>query len=402
MKKSELEKDHRNTRLMHAGRAKGYTGNIVNPVVARASTVVFENIEQMEQATKKKHQGVPYYGRRGTTTTFALAEAMAELDNAAGCYIYPCGTAAITGALLSFLSSGDHLLVVDSVYQPTRDFCDNTLKRMGIETSYYDPMLGAEIDALIQANTKVIFLESPGSLSMEVQDVPAIASVAQQRGVVTIIDNTYATSWNFKPLEVGIDISVQSATKYINGHSDIMLGIACANQACWPTLERNSYELAFCASVDDIYTALRGSRTLAVRLQQHQDNAQRIAEWLAQRPEVDHLRHPGYETCPGHAFYQRDCRGGNGLFSFVLKGGNGDKAAAAAMLDAMRHFKMGYSWGGYESLILMADNMQAKRSVTSWDQPGPLIRLHIGLEDPEDLIDDLADGLDRFIKALAR
>ena len=390
----------RNTRLMHAGRDKKYTGNIVNPNIARASTIVFDSVSEMEHAARNKDAGVEYYGRHGTTTTFAFAEAMAELDNAAGCYVYPCGTAAITGSLLSFLASGDHLLVVDSVYEPTRNFCSKSLARMGVETTYYDPMIGAEIESLVQNNTKVIFLESPGSLSMEVQDVPAIAEVARKHGIVTIIDNTYATPWNFKPLDVGIDISVQSATKYINGHSDVMLGIACANEQHWPQLQNNSYELAFCASPDDIYTSLRGSRTLGVRLQQHEANARFIADWLQQRSEVDHLRHPQYSTCPGHEFYNRDCSGANGLFSFVLKGG--DEAAAAQMLDGMQHFKMGFSWGGYESLILAANNMQARRTATEWQQPGPLIRLHIGLEDPEDLIEDLAAGLDRFIKALGR
>ncbi len=385
---------------MHAGRSKKYTGDIVNPRIARASTIVFDTIAELEHAVRYRHDGVPYYGRRGTTTTFAFAEAMAQLDNAAGCYVYPCGTAAITGALLSFLGNGDHLLVVDSVYEPTRYFCNQTLARMGVETTYYDPALGEDLDQLVQSNTKVIFLESPGSLSMEVQDLPAIVKVAQKHGIVTILDNTYATSWNFKPLDLGIDISLQSATKYICGHSDVMLGIACANEHCWDILQRNSYELAFCASVDDIYTALRGIRTLGVRLKQHQDNALSVARWLDGRSEVDHLRHPAFASCPGSEYYQRDVGGGNGLFSFVLKGG--DDAAVAAMLDNMNLFKMGFSWGGFESLALYANNMPAKRSATVWDQPGPLVRLHIGLEDPQDLIDDLAAGLDRFIKALAR
>lgn len=388
----------KNTKLISAGRAKKYTGNIVNPTIARASTILFDSIAEMQHAAANHKQGVEYYGRHGTSTTFAFCAAMAELDNAAGCYVYPCGTAAITAALLSFLNSGDHLLVVDSVYEPTRNFCSNSLARMGIEVTYYDPLLGAGIEQLIQSNTQVIFLESPGSLSMELQDVPAIAKVARKHDIISIIDNTYATAWNFKPLDVGVDVTVQSATKYINGHSDVMLGIACANERSWPTLQARSYELGQCASVDDIYTALRGSRTLGVRLKQHADNAMQIANWLAARPEVDHVRHPAFASCPGSEFFHRDLSGGNGLFSFVMQGG--DQIAVAAMLDHMRHFKMGFSWGGYESLILGATHMQAKRSATKWTASGPLLRLHIGLEDPQDLIDDLADGFDRYIKAI--
>lgn len=391
--------DKKNTRLIHAGRDKKFTGNIVNPTIARASTVLFDTVADMEYAAAHHHEGVEYYGRHGTSTTFAFTKAMAEMDGAAGCYVYPCGTSAITASLMSFLSAGDHLLMVDSAYEPTRKFCHNSLRRMGVEVSYYDPMIGAEIKTLLQANTKVIFLESPGSLSMEVQDVPSIAKIARENNIITIIDNTYATAWNFKPLDVGVDIAVQSATKYINGHSDVMLGIACANQQTWPTLQARSYELGLCASVDDIYTALRGSRTLGVRLKQHDKNAMQIARWLDTRPEVDHLRHPAFASCPGHDYFRRDFSGGNGLFSFVMKGGS--KHAIAEMLDNMRHFKMGFSWGGYESLILAASHMQAKRTATTWAANGPLIRLHIGLEDPEDLIDDLADGFDRYMKALA-
>ena len=396
MKEKSFNKSE--TQLIQAGRSHTYAPQQVNPTVARASTILFESVAQMDAAARDKFRSVPYYGRNGTSTTFAFAEAMAELDNAEGCYVYPCGTAAITGSLLAFLNSGDHLLVVDSVYEPTRHFCNNTLTRLGIETTYYDPLIGAGIEQLVRDNTRVIFLESPGSLSMEVQDVPAIVKVAKAKGITTIIDNTYATPWNFKPLDFGVDISVQSATKYINGHSDVMLGIAAANQTHWPALQQRSHEMAFCASPDDIYTALRGSRTLAIRLREHASRALRIAEWLQSRSEIDHVRHPAFSSCPGHEFYQRDFSGGNGLFSFVLKGG--DKPALTEMLDGMRHFKMGFSWGGFESLILGVTDLQSKRSATNWQYSGPLVRLHIGLEDPDDLIDDLADGLDRFIRAM--
>lgn len=390
----------RNTRLLRAGRDKKFTGNGVNPRINRTSTVIFDTVADMQYAHNHQYEGVEYYGRHGTSTTFAFTEAVAQLENAAGCYVYPCGTAAITGSLLSFLKTGDHLLMVDSVYEPTREFCDNTLKRLGIETTYYDPLIGDGIKSLCKDKTRVIFLESPGSLTMEVQDVPAIANVAQALDVVTIMDNTYCTGWNFKPLNVGVDVSVQSATKYLNGHSDVMLGVACANKKHWQTLNKNSYEMAYCASVDDVYTALRGTRTLGVRLAQHEANAKRVANWLLTRPEIHQLRHPQYTSCPGHDVYQRDCTGGNGLFSFVLKEGN--QAAINEMLEGMRHFKMGFSWGGFESLILGVTHMATKRTATKWASSGPLIRLHVGLEDPQDLIDDLADGLDRFIKTLAR
>ena len=384
----------KDTQLVELGRDKKWTGKAVNPSLVRAATIVFDSVADLEESVKQSHNGAEYYGRRGTSTTFAFCHAMAELDGAEGCFAYPCGTSAITASLLSFLSAGDHLLVPDSVYEPTRNFCSKTLARLGIETTYYDPLIGAEIESLVQEKTRVIFMESPGSLSMEVQDVPAIVQVAQRHSIVTMIDNTYATPLNFRPLDFGVDIAIQSATKYINGHSDVMLGIACANKKSWPTLNHHSYELGLCASVDDLYTALRGIRTLGVRLRQHEKNALQVAQWLSSREEVDHLRHPAYATCPGHEFFKRDFNGGNGLFSFVLN--RGSEQAVAAMLDNMRLFKMGFSWGGYESLILAANNMSSRRTSVPWQAAGPLIRLHIGLEDPSDLIADLASGFDRL------
>ncbi|MFT6406984.1 MAG: cystathionine beta-lyase [Arenicella sp.] len=339
-----------------------------------------------------------YYGRRGTSTTFAFNDAMCELESAAGSYVYPCGTAAITSCLLSFLSAGDHLLMVDSVYQPTRDFCHGTLARMGVEVSYYDPMVGGDIKALTAANTKVIFLESPGSLTMEVQDVPSIVAVAKQHGIVTMIDNTFASPFNFKPLDFGVDVSIHSATKYLNGHSDVMLGVASANQQHWPQLRDRSHQLGQCASVDDIYTTLRGVRTLGVRMREHDRNAMVVARWLEQHDLVERLLHPAFESCPGHDFFKRDFSGGNGLFSFILKQSN--TKAIGIMVDNMRHFKMGFSWGGYESLILPVGSEPAERTVAPWSLQRRLVRLHIGLEDTQDLIDDLSDGLERLREAL--
>lgn len=387
------------TKLISAGRVKKYTANAVNPLLNRTSTVVFDSIKEMQLAGKHRDDGVEFYGRRGTSTTFAFVDAMSELEGAQGCYVYACGTAAITSSLLAFLSSGDHLLMVDTVYQPTRDFCLGTLARFGVQVTFYDPLIGADIDRLIQVNTKVIFLESPGSITMEVQDVPAIANIAQQRNVVTMIDNTYATPCNFRPLEVGVDISIHSATKYINGHSDIMLGVASANAKTWRQLQKRSYELGQCASPDDIYTALRGLRTLSVRLKQHDTNSQKVIEYLTQHELVERILHPADETSAGSDFFVRDMAGGNGLFSIVLK--QTSTVAIAAMLDHMSHFKMGFSWGGYESLILPADSSIANRTERPWHNYKNIIRLHIGLEDPQDLIHDLAQGFKRFEEALA-
>jgi len=391
----------KDTQLITAGRAKKFTGAAVNPRIVRASTIIFDTVEEMRQAGKDRNFGAEYYGRRGTSTTFAFTEAMCELENAAGCYVYSCGSAAIAASLLSFLSSGDHLLMVDSVYEPTRELCNETLKRMGIETTYYDPMTGAGIADLVQKNTAVIFLESPGSLTMEVQDLPAIVEVAKQNELVTMIDNTFCTPINFKPLDFGIDISIHSATKYISGHSDIMLGVASANERCWPQLRKRSYLLGYCASVDDIYTAARGLRTLGVRLREHERNALQVATWLQEQTMVSRVLHPAFETCPGNAFYQRDVSGGNGLFSFVLKpvlNRKVNEQALTAMLDGLQYFKMGFSWGGYESLILAASDFSQRRTATQWTDPGTLIRVHIGLEDTEDLINDLTQGLQRFAK----
>ncbi len=342
-------------------------------------------------ATLSCDENVEYYGRRGTSTTFALTEAMCELESAAGCYVYPCGTAAITASLLSFLSAGDHLLMVDSVYQPTREFVDGTLARIGVKTTYYDPMIGAAIEGLIRPNTKVIFLESPGSWTMEVQDVPTIVEITRRHKIVSMIDNTYATPFNFKPLDVGVDISIHSATKYLSGHSDTMLGLASANQDTWKQLQANSYQLGQCASVDDCYTTLRGLRTLPVRMAQHSHSALELAHWLSKHSLVDHVRHPALASCPGNEFFLRDFAGGNGLFSFVLKQFN--QTALDAMLDSFTHFKMGFSWGGYESLVLGSAGFSNCRTATKWVAAGSTVRLHIGLEDIEDLRDDLMQGL---------
>jgi cystathionine beta-lyase len=382
------------TRIIHAGRDRKWAGYSVNVPVVRASTVVFENMAEMKHAVRHRGEQVPYYGRRGTQTHFAFSDAVCELEGGAGCALYPSGAAAISGALLAFLKAGDHLLMVDAAYEPTRALCDKVLKPLGIETTYYDPLIGAGIAALIRPNTRVIYLESPCSLTMEVQDVPAICAVAKSHNIVTIIDNTWASPILCQPFELGVDISIQAATKYICGHSDVMLGTASANARHWPQLREHSYLLGYCASADDVYLAARGLRTLGVRLAQHQRNTLQVIEWLAQRPEIETILHPALPQHPGHDLFVRDFSGSNGLFSFVLK--QGDLAAVTAFVEGMQHFKMGFSWGGYESLVLANLDVQALRTATSWPYKGPLIRLHIGLEDPSDLIADLAAAFDRL------
>jgi len=388
------------TKIVSVGRKKAWTNGAVNPPVQRASTIVFDTVAEMKHATANRADKTLFYGRRGTTTSFAFSEAMSEIEGGAGCALYPCGTAAITGALLSFLKTGDHLLMVDTAYEPTRDFCNKILTNMGIETTYYDPMIGAGIKDLIKANTRVLFLESPGSNTMEVQDVPTLSAIAHQSDIIVMLDNTWGAGVNFKPFDYGVDISIQAATKYIVGHSDAMIGTAVASEKYWPQLREHSYLLGQCVSPDDAYLALRGLRTLSVRLKQHQTSALKVAQWLSEQPEVEKILHPAFSDCPGHQFFKRDFNGSNGLFSFVLNRGN--EAAITELLDGMSHFKMGFSWGGFESLILKVNGLERLRTATTWQAAGPVIRLHIGLEDVDDLISDLRQGLDRLNTKLAQ
>ena len=393
------DKHHQATQIVSLGRDKKWTKGVINPPVFRASTIVFETMDEMRHAAKNKTNGEMFYGRRGTPTHFAFQAAIAELEGGVGTALYPSGAAAISAALLSFLKTGDHLLMVDSVYEPTRDLCTHILGGFGIETTYYDPLIGAGIRDLIRPNTKVLFLESPGSITMEVQDVPTLCRIAHEHGLITMLDNTWASPINSKPFEMGVDISIQAATKYIVGHSDVMIGTATANEKYWPQLREHSYLMGQTTSPDDVYLAARGLRTLGVRMAQHEKNALQVANWLKNRPEVDHLRHPAFDTCPGHEFFKRDFSASNGLFSFILKQGDAD--AVTALVENMSHFKMGFSWGGYESLILGIFGIEKIRSATQWDASKPLIRLHIGLEDPADLIADLSAGFERFNAVLA-
>lgn len=384
--------EKKDTRLVELGRRKAWTQGIVNPPVYRASTCLFDSHEALRRSVENPDEGL-FYGRRGTPTHWALREAITDLEGGAGTWLYPSGVAAITASMLAFLRAGDHVLVTDSAYEPTRHFCNSLLRQMGISTTYYDPLTGAGIAGLMTDRTRVVLAESPGSLTFEVQDLPAIAAAAHDAGAVVLLDNTWATPLHLDALRLGVDVSIHAATKYIVGHSDVMLGTATANERAWPRLKRAAILLGQTVSPDDAWLALRGLRTLGVRLRQHDANGRKVAAWLAEQPDVARVLHPAFKDCPGHEIFRRDFTGACGLFSIVLEGGN--EAAVSAFIDPMRHFGIGFSWGGYESLILPADPA-ALRTATPWTAAGPLLRLHIGLEDPDDLIADLAEGLARF------
>jgi cysteine-S-conjugate beta-lyase len=383
-KKSHSNSLRPNTRLTHAARDFTEHG-MVNPAVYRASTITFPDVETLEKRAQ------PYvYGRRGTPTSRAFETAVAELEGGFDCRACPSGLAALSTALLAFLDAGDHLLMVDTAYHPTRHLCDTVLPRYGIETTYYDPLIGGRISTLIKPNTRVVFCESPGSQTMEVQDVPAIASAAHDAGAIVMIDNTWSGGHFFKAFEKGVDISIQAATKYIVGHSDVMMGVVTCNEKHWPRFDEFYGTLGLFAGPDDMYLALRGLRTMDVRMQRHQDNARAVAEWLRGQPEVDTVLYPALANAPGHEMWKRDFTGASGLFSIVLK--QTSKESVSAMLDGMELFRMGYSWGGFESLVVP---FMPHRTATTWET-GPCLRLHIGLEDPADLIDDLAQGFSRL------
>ena len=386
------------TRVVQAGRRPEWTGGIVNPPVWRASTILYDSIADLRgNAGRDTHHRL-YYGRRGTPTQWSLADALTSLEpGAEATFLYPSGVAAIAAALLSVLSPGDELLLVDSAYDPTRGQAMQLLKRFGITTRFYDPLIGAGIADLIGPATKAIFLESPGSLTFEVQDVPAIVAVAKRHGLTTLLDNTWATPLFFPAIEKGIDLTILAATKYVVGHSDVMLGSVTAAPGHFSRLRDMSHVLGQVASPDDSWLGSRGLRTMAVRLEQHQKSALAIARWLEARPEVAQVLHPALPSCPGHDHWVRDFKGSSGLFSFVLAGG--DEAARAALIDTLDLFGIGYSWGGFESLAIPADPARI-RTAAPRDYAGPLVRLQIGLEDPDDLIADLYRGLAAF-RALA-
>lgn len=383
------------TKLVQGGRRPEWTGDprlgggVVNPPVWRASTILYDNIADLKTRGHATHDRL-YYGRRGTPTVWALADALTMMEpGSEGTLLYPSGVAAISAGLLALLSPGDHLLMVDSAYEPTRSFCNGMLARLGVETSYYDPGVGAGIADLIRPETKLIFLESPGSLTFEVQDIPAIVAAARARGVTTMLDNTWATPLLFPAFRHGVDVAVMSLTKYVGGHSDAMMGSLTASKALWPRLRQAAYQLGLSVSPDDCALMLRGLRTLDVRMQRHGENGLAVARWLAAREEVARVLHPALPGDPGHGIWSRDFAGTSGLFGFTLKGG--DEAARTRFIDSLSLFGIGFSWGGYESLIVPS-NPADIRTATTWSDPDPLIRLSIGLEDPADLIADLEQG----------
>jgi cystathionine beta-lyase len=372
------------TAIVHAGRDKDLTGPFVNPPVVHASTVLFDSVDDMLDRRQRYS-----YGRRGTPTIEALSGAVSELEGAAGTVICPSGLSAVSTALLASVSAGDTILMADCVYGPTRHLADGVLKRFGVGTVYFDPTIGAGIEALFGPRTRAVYLESPGSLTFEMQDVPAIAAIAHAHGAIVIADNTWATPLYFKPLAHGVDVSLQAATKYLGGHSDVMLGTVSANAVHWPALFETHHSLGLCAGPDDIYLTLRGMRTLAVRLDRQMGSAIEVATWLTGRREVARVLHPALPGDPGHQLWQRDMSGASGLFGFVLAGWS--EADAKRFIDGLRLFGIGASWGGYESLAILARLTEA-RTATAPPPEGPLIRLHIGLEDPKDLIGDLAQS----------
>ncbi|MBN9430438.1 MAG: cystathionine beta-lyase [Burkholderiales bacterium] len=387
------------TLLVHAGRDPEAFQGVVNTPVFRASTVLASSIAEWEQRKKERAAEQPgtYYGRHGTPTTHSFEEAMAALEGGHRTLVFPSGLAACAFAILPFVGTGDHVLITDSAYDPTRRLAAGVLKRFGVTTEFYDPLAAEGIEALIKPNTRLIYTESPGSHTFEMQDTARIAEVAHRHGALVAMDNTWATPLYFKPLQHGVDISVQAATKYIVGHSDAMLGTVTVNRALWPQLKSTAYDLGQISSPDDCYLALRGLRTLAVRLKQHWLSGVALAQWLARQPEVECVLHPALPGDPGHEIWQRDFKGASGLFSVVMKPMAAD--AFAALIDGLELFGIGASWGGYESLVLPIDPA-GHRSVTTWPHRGPAFRVHAGLEDMRDLIADLEQGFARLRKLL--
>jgi cystathionine beta-lyase len=381
------------TLLTHAGRDPFANHGSVNPPVYHASTILFPTLDAYLEAGGAKVR----YGRRGTPTSFALEEAMAELEGGHGAQTTPSGIAAITTALLACVKAGDHILVTDNAYHPTRKFCEKVLARYGVETEYYDPSIGSRVAALMRPETSVVFAETPGSLTFEVQDLPAIAGAAHEAGATVIADNTWGAGYFCKPLALGADIVVQAGTKYVCGHSDTMMGLTISrDEETANRIRTETQLLGLCAGPDDIYLALRGFRTLGVRLARHYESGLKVARWLKARPEVVRVMHPALEDDPGHDLWKRDFTGACGLFGFVLN--TAGQGALAAMMDGMKLHGMGASWGGFESLLIPTWPNRS-RSVTRWEADGQTMRIHVGLEDPDDLIADLEAGLERLRKA---
>ncbi|MBC1186740.1 cystathionine beta-lyase [Kluyvera sichuanensis] len=391
---------HLDTALVNAGRSKKYTQGSVNSVIQRASSLVFDTVAAKKHATHNRANGELFYGRRGTLTHFSLQEAMCELEGGAGCALFPCGAAAVANTILAFVEQGDNVLMTNTAYEPSQDFCTKILGKLGVTTSWFDPMIGEGIAALIKPNTKIVFLESPGSITMEVHDIPAIVAAVRRVApeAIIMIDNTWAAGVLFKALDFGIDISIQAGTKYLIGHSDAMVGTAVSNERCWAQLRENAYLMGQMLDADTAYMTSRGLRTLGVRLRQHHESSLKVAKWLAQQPQVERVNHPALPGSKGHEFWKRDFTGSSGLFSFVLKKHLNDEELAN-YLDNFSLFSMAYSWGGFESLILanQPSELASIRPEGKIDFTGTLVRVHIGLENVDDLIADLAAGFARIV-----
>ena len=383
------------TIITHSGRNPFEHHGAVNTPVYHASTILFPTME--EYLDRSNTQQVRY-GRRGTPTIFGLENALTELEgkHAFGSIIVPSGLCAITMALMAFVETGDHILITDNVYGPTRSFSTRHLAKLGIETEFYDPKIGEKIKGLIRPNTRLIWMETPGSQTFEMQDVPIIAEIAHTKGVKTLIDNTWSGGYYFKPLTHGVDVSIQAGTKYIVGHSDVMLGSITCNEETYEEVKSSTQIFGSCSGPDDVYLALRGLRTMGVRMPRHYESGLKIAGWLQNRPEVIRVMHPGLSEDPGHRLWKRDFNGASGLFGFVVD--SSDPTKAAAMMDGLKYFGMGSSWGGFESLLIPALPGN-NRTVTKWDPGGFTMRIHVGLEDVKDLLMDLDLGFERYNKA---
>ena len=384
-----LDKFKPATQVVLAGRDPFRFEGFVNTPIWRGSTVLKPSMEAFNNRASSRYS----YGTHGTPTTDALEEAWTALCQAAGTVLVPSGLAAVAVALQSCLKAGDHLLVTDSVYRPTRNFCDSFLKRFGVETTYYDPLIGADIARLMRPNTTAVFTEAPGSQSFEMQDIPAIAKVAHAHGAVVLMDNTWATPLLFPPHERGVDIAIEAGTKYLSGHSDLLLGLVSANERCWKALRQTFDSMSICAGPEDVFLGLRGLRTMALRVKEAGERGLAMAQWFEGRPEVKAVLHPALPGHPGYPLWKRDFLGATGLFSIVLNPASAK--AVAAMVDGLELFGIGASWGGYESLVLPFD-CTTYRTATAWTPGGPTLRFQIGLEDLEDLQNDLAAGFERL------
>ncbi|MDH1301208.1 cystathionine beta-lyase [Achromobacter sp. GD03932] len=382
------------TRLSHTGKAPAYIGGTaVNPSIVRASTVVFENTaHQREMRERRGQERIFSYGARGTPTTFALEDAVSELEGAYRTRLLPTGLAAIGMTLLSYLRPGDHVLLTDSAYQPVRHMAQQFLQPYGIEYTFFAAD-GSDAEAKMRPNTRMLYAECPGSLVYEMCDLPALAAMAHERGAIVVADNTWGSGYQYRPLLLGADVSVMAATKYLSGHSDVMMGTVATTEAAWGALAERCDAFGMTVSPDDAWLVLRGMRTLAARLQMHEQHALTVAKWLLEQPAVRTVFCPALPSHPGHELWLRDCQGTNGLVSFELPAGT-RQANVDRFIDSLRLFGLGASWGGYESLVTGAHLTQA-RSVTDWSGHGPVVRLHIGLENPADLIEDLAQGFEQ-------